>query len=556
VVAEQWVRVPIGVEADRWSTVGFERRVLVVARTATATAWILQLLPDLVADWRIQCVFSIPANASAFEDGPADLLTQLGARTIPWGQALASRFDAVVAASHNGDLEELRAPLFLTPHGPGYTKLTSLPASVERLGGDRGFPVLTALSHPAQSSFVEAAIPGSNVRTVVVGDPCLDQLVISESQRLRYRDQLGVSSGQQLVVISSTWGRSSLLGNRPDMIEAVVGDLPVDEFRVALIVHPNVWYGHGAWQVRTWLRAAVEAGLILVPPVPAETWRAVIVASDFVIGDHGSVTVYGAALGRGVLLAAFGDEELVPDTAVTVLGGDAPRFCDTVSVADQLRDLKPTVGLRELVAAFPGEALERLRVELYHSLRLSLPVTPPPKSRPAALAGVSVIWPAELAVRVVISGRRPLSAAVVRKPARLRQLTRESYDHLAVDDPEVSSRTAEIASVLIDRCSGGEDPHFWTRAKAVFACYPALAVHGTVVGDRCTVVLRDGRVLRGRTEDLDPAILASVVYRALVTGRLDDMVLEGVVITAGSSEATVSFTALDPEDPPGAQQVA
>lgn len=80
--------------------------------------------------------------------------------------------------------------------------------------------------------------------------------------------------------------------------------LPYDEFRVAAIVHPNVWSEHGSWQIRDLLAPALDAGLMLVLHIHA--WRSALVAADVVVGDHGSVTLYGAALGKPVLLGPTG----------------------------------------------------------------------------------------------------------------------------------------------------------------------------------------------------------------------------------------------------------
>ncbi|MGN5379425.1 hypothetical protein ACQ4WX_25445 [Streptomyces lasalocidi] len=124
-------------------------------------------------------------------------------------------------------------------------------------------------------------------------------------------------------MISSTWGRTSLLGSHPDLFARVLGELPCDEYRVAAIVHPNVWAAHSTWQLGVLQAAALDAGLLLMPPVHA--WRAALVAADVVIGDHGSVTLYGASLGTPVLLAAFG-ADAVPGTAIHALGAVAPRL--------------------------------------------------------------------------------------------------------------------------------------------------------------------------------------------------------------------------------------
>ncbi|CAD5916514.1 protein of unknown function [Streptomyces sp. KY75] len=144
-----------------------------------------------------------------------------------------------------------------------------------------------------------------------MGDPCYDELLGSADRVASYRRALGVPGRHRLVVLSSTWGPTSLIGQGPGLAARVLAALPYDEFRVAAIVHPNVWSEHGSWQIRDLLAPALDAGLMLVLHIHA--WRSALVAADVVVGDHGSVTLYGAALGKPVLLGAYGSEA-VPGT--------------------------------------------------------------------------------------------------------------------------------------------------------------------------------------------------------------------------------------------------
>jgi hypothetical protein len=123
------VRVPIGDGAPGWVTIASERTILVVLRTIATVSWLLDLLPELVADRRIQVVFTLDDDASAFDDGVLTALRSVSARVIPWSQAIATPFDLAIAASHNGSLDELRSPLMLTSHGIGFMKTNTVPDS-------------------------------------------------------------------------------------------------------------------------------------------------------------------------------------------------------------------------------------------------------------------------------------------------------------------------------------------------------------------------------------------------------------------------------------------
>lgn len=80
----------------------------------------------------------------------------------------------------------------------------------------------------------------------------------------------------------------------------------------------------------------MAAGLLVIPP--QEGWRATIVASDPVVGDHGSTSLYSAAAERAVLLAATGLDELDPDSPTAEFGRRAVRLDPTGDLHALLRE--------------------------------------------------------------------------------------------------------------------------------------------------------------------------------------------------------------------------
>ncbi len=282
----RWIHVPVGEGAEPYLSISFTRSVLVVARTLTTTEWLLDFLAELFPDPRVQLLFTVEdEQPSVYHQGAQKLLHDIGAPTVPWGQAMATRFDLAICSTHTGNLEHLRSPLLVLPHGPGFGK----PASV-RAGGEVPLPNLTAeersiLGVPATTVIIshpdQAALFGdqpAEVNLVMAGDPAIDRLRASLPFRDHYRAALGLTPSQKLIVLSSTWGPSAQLGAHPELAVRLLRELPADEYRVALIVHPNIWYGHGPWQVRTWLRRAVEAGALLTP-ARGDSWRGIAIAS-------------------------------------------------------------------------------------------------------------------------------------------------------------------------------------------------------------------------------------------------------------------------------------
>jgi hypothetical protein len=177
------------------------------------------------------------------------------------------------------------------------------------------------LSHPEQAERLRRSCPEALPRARVVGDPCFDRLLRSLDERDRYRRLLGADAGRKLVVVSSTWSEHSLLGRRPELPLRLVRELPADEYAVAVILHPNIWARHNP---RALLAEAEQAGLLIIPP--QRGWQAALVAADWVIGDHGSVSVYGAALDQVTLLAATGERELDPASPSYAFGRGAPAL--------------------------------------------------------------------------------------------------------------------------------------------------------------------------------------------------------------------------------------
>lgn len=394
-----WVFGPFGIGAEKWSTGNGRRTVLVVVHSITAATRLADIVPLLESDLRIQTVFT--RADSSFPGGVDEYLNRLGAATIPWSQAVHETFDLAVAASY-GRLEQLRAPVLTLPHGIGYGKYPARiggygpPAARAAWGLEpqqlvyhgRVVPSAIVLPHRDWLPQLERSCPEAMPAAVIAGDPTYDRLAASLALRDRYRRALGVRDGMKLLVVSSTWGPESLLGRHPEVIPRLVAELPRDEYRIAVIAHPNVWHWHGSWQVRAWYAECVRKGVALLPP--EEGWRATLVAGDRLLGDHGSVTYYGAAIGLPTLLGAYPDDAIDPDSQVALLGRTAPRLRWAEPTARQWEDADSAWSagfgevLRERVTSVPGESGRIIRREMYRLMGLTEPPGPSPRPEPVA----------------------------------------------------------------------------------------------------------------------------------------------------------------------------
>ncbi|WP_406395913.1 hypothetical protein OG806_40845 [Streptomyces sp. NBC_00882] len=394
--------VGAGDDRGQWLTLPGCKRVLVVVHTEVYGRRLGDLLPLLTADLRLQLYFTIAPhafNAGAARAVPGPLPD---GSVLPWEQALRMRFDLVLAAGSQG-VHGLRGPLLRLPHGAGHMKLSRLadgrdPGAARTVGGlgrqylvrdGRVVPRALALAHQDDLARLRRCCPEALPVAEVVGDATYDRIVTSLPLRPRYRAALGVRRGQKLVVVSSTWGTGSAFNRLDALLPRLLTELPAAEYRIAVLVHPNVWSWHGIWQVRSWLAAAERRGIAVVPP--DTDWRSLIIAADWVLGDHGSVTLYSTLTQAAVLLARFPADDVDPASPGAELAALAPALTPSDALPEQLayaRTTRPATGYDRIarrISSEPGHAARNTRRLMYRLLGLgeparepSLPVVPLP----------------------------------------------------------------------------------------------------------------------------------------------------------------------------------
>ena len=402
---ERWEIGPFGLDARRAATYAPERTVLAVVHHLTAATRLADIMPLLESDRRVQVVYTC-APGSASPGWTAEYLQRLGALVIPWRLATRTQFDLAVAAGYP-QLERLHAPVLHVPHGIGFNKYLKRwdgagPEAGREMGGMerasliyRGRVIPSAMVVPTHRDLqrLRRGCPEAATVATVAGDPAFDRLAVSMPSRERYRQVLGAQD-RTLVVVSSTWGPGSLLQRWPDLLAELARQLPPDSYRVAAVVHPNVWAWSGRRQLRAWLAEPMRAGLALLPP--ENGWRAALAAADCVVGDHGSVTCYAAATGCPVMLASFPAGELDPDCTVVRLAKVAPMLTPGEDLAAALsqaaRSWTPARHrmIRDLVTDAPGRSAGLIRALMYQLLNLAEPdcapaASPVPAPRPLAV---------------------------------------------------------------------------------------------------------------------------------------------------------------------------
>jgi hypothetical protein len=442
------------------------------------------------------------------------------------------------------------------PHGVGFQKYVpdSRSAGV-RLSGLvpdrylRNRDVLLLTSHQDQIRQLEKIVPGIAERTAVVGDVCFDRMLASRHLRPWYRDHLGVTESKRLVVISSTWREQSLWGRWPQLPHRLLAELPFDEYQVAMILHPNIWSAHTPWQVRGWLADAVDAGLALIPPTAG--WQGTLIAADALIGDHGSVTYYGAALGIPVLVTEFG-AEAVPGTPVADLKALAHSIDRDMALRPQLEkaiaehDPGSSRYLAGLAFENIGAAGRNLRTLLYQRMGLPEPIgtptakawpAPSPETVPVCSFQIVATGRSEHEDRTTVTIQRfPVLPPV---PDRTGRDSPDSILFLASYDDEPDPALIESALIVVGR-RAGTDPA--RRARATLHSYPGARIVIIPDGAEWLAASRGGpAVAVTNPANLDPVVLGAAILATnpLVTSPLTSQALK---VRLGSHTHSIQLT--------------
>ncbi|MFH8686844.1 hypothetical protein ACH4EC_08255 [Streptomyces anulatus] len=271
-----------------------------------------------------------------------------------------------------------------------------------------------------------------------------------------------------------------------------------------------------------------------------------------VIGDHGSVTYYAAALGTPVLLGAAPLDSLDPDAPVADFIRTAPGLDARAPLRGQVDALVeshiPQPGPMRFTSSVPGEAAVRLRRAFYGLMAAPEPpgpalLLPLPDPEPALrTAPLYVLTRVHAGPEVVVTRH----ADPAREPAGA------GSAHLAVHEDTRDPGQLGLADFVF-RCCAPDDPRFGSPgrwAAEVLDRHPhcALAAYDTGPSS-CVVRTRDGALLRltsGAEADADPAVYAQAVHAWLAAGRiLAALVEDGLTARTGGTRQRPSPTPAD-----------
>ncbi|WP_442805283.1 hypothetical protein [Streptomyces sp. GMY02] len=549
-----------------------QRRVLLVVHNVTSAGRLLDLVPLFHDDFRVQLLVT-STGSSVFQGGIQELFAELELPVLPWEQALSTPVDLAVSASFGGELAQIKGHLSVISHGVGYTKRLGKPGAGSREPGagsrepgagsreptfglssewllDEGEPFVDGLvlSHPEQLERLARVCAPAVPAAVLAGDPCFDRMLAAVPYRERFRRALGLRRGQRLVVLNSTWNPEGLFGSGggqdvlPGLLPRLAAELPADDYRLAAVLHPNIWYGHGPGQIRVWLDRARRAGLALIDPVRA--WRQALLAADLVLGDFGAVSYYAAALGTPVLLAADGAGVLDPQAPLADFVRHAPRLDPLAPLRPQVEGAlaghRPDPAPARFVTSEPARSAELLRRHFYTLLGLPEPAAPASLEPLPLLPHLPRQVTAPLRVRARVDG-----VDIVIERSTEHPYGADGDAHLAVHEDTRRPGDLDLADVITregrpdDPRLGGPGP--WTAE--VLRRHPHCSAAVYVTGpDTCTVrVRRCGvfRVCASADADADPAAAASALYTWLARGGT--VPAEGVVLRVRTAAGVHPF---------------
>ena len=392
-------------DAGAWFlTVRSDRRVLIMAPTMTSVKRLLDIAGMFAGDLRVQTLFTVPPDVLGW--GTEAMLGELGVTLVPWRKAVAERYDLAITVNYSG-IAEVDAPVALFSHGASRNKQVKsrghgvfpVPAPTQAFNRSsliqNGMlvPSAIAVGHEHELAMLAADCPEALPVARVVGDPCYDRLVAGRPQRAHFRRVLGLEPHQTLVVVTSTWTGSSLLGSAAYQLERLVEQLSPPEFRIVLLIHPNAVAAHGAYQLRAWWGHLAAKGLIMTRP--EHDWEPLLLSADYIIGDHGSLTLYGATAGVPILIGAYNEADVHCRSGAAALAAIAPRLVGSAPVTEQLVhadaqfDASAMANVASLISSEPGGFARHTRNLLYGMLGLGQPAVPARLAEAAALPSLS-----------------------------------------------------------------------------------------------------------------------------------------------------------------------
>lgn len=346
------------------------RDLLVVVHDVAAGKRLQDAIAEVECLADVQVAFTRPPDTAT--NGVDDFLHDTAGLVVPWHSATRRRFDAIVSA-RPASIGPLDGSVLLLPNLPEDGTFTdpcgTNDAAAWRQVMARPAPVTVGVPHKRHIEQIRHQVPEAAAHAVVVGDRSFDRMVESTQWRDSYRAHLKVGPDTRLGLVLSSHGPCSLYGRSMGLMTRLAVTMQGAGQRLFCQLHPNVWTSHGRRQVMAWAREATRVGLTFVEP--DVNWCIPLAAADYIIGDHGTLTAYAAALGRPVYLA-HSLEKPRPGSTTEMLAEITPVLDPARSLPAQLGP-KPADGaeLARRITSVPGQSAGLIRSALLRLLDLT-----------------------------------------------------------------------------------------------------------------------------------------------------------------------------------------
>ncbi len=158
-MTNSWIYGPIGIDAASRTTRAGCRSVLVVVPYITAGTRLLDLIPLVEGDQRVQVFFTVPDHEGTWH-GTTDFVRSHGGLVLPWEQAVHTEFDLILAASHR-QTDRVHGKILVVPHGASSVRSQQVSGLTRDnlMRNGRVVPTALALTHDSELAALRLSCP-------------------------------------------------------------------------------------------------------------------------------------------------------------------------------------------------------------------------------------------------------------------------------------------------------------------------------------------------------------------------------------------------------------
>ena len=342
--------------------------------------YIVPIYRLFASDHRIRCFVT---GSKIYQANVKKCAEDLGLAFLPSNRARLCWWDLIVFADHWWQTPfPSKVPKLFTQHGiPNNKIIKGVEYAYGRavLHNKSRYNTIFAPSLLNRDRAVELQ-PCLRDHIAVVGDLRVDAVLELAKQHRQIRKRLGFSENDKVVLFMSTWGPMSLMERfGPALFEEARHLMDRGIYKFIIGSHPNLWQQQWAVE-RPWgdfLRAQRAHGFLVMEP--DESWEPYVAACDLAVSDHTSLSLYYTMLGKPIVFVPSVTKDLAEGSVQIKLINissslESPQQLEkTLQRTFQEYPIDKLQQLSHDICSYPGEAAQRITVEIYDLLRLAPP---------------------------------------------------------------------------------------------------------------------------------------------------------------------------------------